>query len=175
MSAGPGGAKRAGRARLGAMEQSEPALPHEGNSWAWCRVEFDEAAATVVVRERIRLADTDSSGRIYYGTVTEWFNRAQAELWFALGFRQAGLLPTPMMPVVNANITYRAALLLGDEYTLRAWIEAAGRTSLTVGFEVTKAGQVCVEATMTHVHLDPGTLEPASLPQPFLDAAHHQR
>ena len=41
--------------------------------------------------------------------------------------------------------------------------------------KVTKAGQVCVEATMTHVHLDPGTLEPATLPPPFLEAAHHQR
>ncbi len=157
------------------MDERTPDGPDSSSSWSWCRVDFEEAAATIVVRERIRLADTDSSGRIYYGAVTEWFNRAQAELWFALGFRPAGLAPSPMMPVVNANITYRAALVLGDEYTLRVWIDAAGRTSLTVGFEVTKADEVCVEATMTHVHLDPRTMEPAALPQPFIDAARRQR
>ncbi|MFN0027747.1 MAG: acyl-CoA thioesterase [Acidimicrobiales bacterium] len=157
------------------MDQQEPGGSKDQGSWSWCRVDFDEPTATIVVRERIRLADTDSSGRIYYGTVTEWFNRAQAELWFALGFNQAGLLPTPMMPVVNANVSYRAALVLGDQYSLRAWIEAAGRTSLTVGFEVTKDDVVCVEATMTHVHLDPATMEPAALPRPFIDAARRQR
>lgn len=127
-----------------------------------------------MVRERIRLADTDSSGRIYYGAVTEFFNRAQAELWFALGFRQVGPRPTPMMPVVNLNVTYRAELSLGDAYLLRAWVAEAGRTSLTVAFELTKGGVSCVGATMTHVHLDPNTMEPAPLPAAFIAAAHRR-
>ena len=78
-----------------------------------------------------------------------------------------------MMPVVNLNITCRASLQMADECTRGAWIDKAGRTSLTVRFEVTMRGQHCVSATMTHVHLDPNTLEPAPLPPGFTKAARH--
>jgi YbgC/YbaW family acyl-CoA thioester hydrolase len=147
------------------------------SSSAWCGVRFDTSGAspTIVVRERIRLSDTDSSGLIYYGAVTAWFTRAQAELWYALGFKQEGLGPSPMMPVVNADISYHASLKLADEYELRAWVEEAGRTSLTVGFAVTKSGEPCVTASMTHVHLDPATMGPAPLPDAMIAAALSRR
>ena len=143
----------------------------------WCDVSRDPSAEfpTIVLRERVRLSDTDSSGLIFWGAVPLWLTRAQAELWLALGFRQEGLGPSPMMPVVNANLSYHASLRLGDAYELRCWIDEAGRTSLTVGFEVVLAGQICVSARMTHVHLDPTTNRPASLPDAMVGAARVTR
>jgi acyl-CoA thioester hydrolase len=143
----------------------------------WCRVHLDPEgpSPTVVVRERIRLSDTDSSGLIYFGAVSNWLNRAEAELWYALGFTQQGRGPSPMMPVVNATVDYHGSLYLADPYELRAWVDQTGRTSVTTGFEVSKDGQRCVSATITHVHLDPDTLRPAPLPPAITDAARRHR
>ena len=138
----------------------------------WCCVRFEaQTLPTIVVRDRVRLSDTDSSGRIYYGAVTPWLTRAQAELWLALGFKPQGLLPYPMMPVVNANISYQAQLSLAEEYELRGWIERAGKTSISLGFEISSAGQRCVSAEMTHVHLSAETMRPAPLPEVMVASA----
>lgn len=138
----------------------------------WCRVLFDPGdVPTVTVRDRVRLSDTDSSGLIYYGAVTTWLTRAQAELYLALGFRPQGNVPNPMTPVVNANISYHAPLRLADAYELRTWIDETGTTSVVVGFEVTCAGTRCLTAQMTHVHLDAATHRPSPLPAAFTAAA----
>lgn len=158
----------------------EPAEDPETIGPEWCRVTFGPDPAngvpTITVRDRVRLSDTDSSGLIYYGAVTTWLTRAQAELYLALGFRpRADNLPSPMTPVVNANISYHAPLRLADPYELRAWIDEAGTTSLAVGFEVTCAGTRCLTARMTHVHLDPDTHRPAPLPEAFLSATRGRK
>jgi acyl-CoA thioester hydrolase len=143
----------------------------------WCRVSMQTVAdrPAVLVRERVRLSDTDSSGLIYYGAVTGWLTRAQAELWLALGFRPDGNGPRPMMPVVNANLSYHAPLRLADAYELSVWVEEVGATSATLGFEVRRDGERCVSARMTHVHLDVDTLRPAPLPDAIVAAARTRR
>lgn len=142
----------------------------------WCGVRFEPGdTPAVVVRERVRLADTDSSGLIYFGAVTAWLSRAHAELVLALGFPQEGLTPTPMLPVVNANLSYHDRLALGDAYELRAWVEQAGTTSLVMGFDITRGDTRCVSARMTHVHLEPATMRPASLPAALVAAARTVR
>ena len=127
------------------------------------------------MRERVRLDDTDSSGLIYYGAVTRWLTRAQAELWLALGFRQEGLVPSPMMPVVDAHLRYHGPLALGDPYELRAWIDEAGSTSLTVAFEIGLDGVTKVGARMIHVHLDAASGRPSPLPDAMVAAARTRR
>ena len=129
----------------------------------------------VVVRERVRLSDTDSSGLIYFGAVTAWLTRAQSELWLALGFRPQGRAPSPMMPVVNANISYHDQLGLGDAYEVRTWVEEAGSTSVVIGFDITRDASRCVSARMTHVHLDVETRRPAPLPPAIVAAARSAR
>ncbi len=142
----------------------------------WCGVRFELGdVPTVVVRERVRLGDTDSSGLIYYGAVTSWLTRAQSELWLALGFRQEGLQPSPMMPVVDAHLRYHGPLALGDAYELRAWIDEAGTTSLTIAFEIGLDGLAKVGARMTHVHLDAVTGRPCALPAAMVSAARSRR
>ena len=155
---------------------SERPEPDGSTGTDWCGVRFEPGdVPAVVVRERVRLHDTDSSGLIYYGAVTAWLTRAQSELWLALGFRPVGLLPTPMMPVVNANLSYHGPLGLGDAYELRAWVEEAGTTSAVVAFDITLDGSPRVSARMTHVHLDVDTRRPAELPPALRLAARSRR
>jgi YbgC/YbaW family acyl-CoA thioester hydrolase len=143
----------------------------------WCRVSMETVAdrPAVLVRDRVRLSDTDSSGLIYYGAVTSWLTRAQAELWLALGFRPEGNGPRPMMPVVNANISYLGPLRLGDPYELRVWVDEVGSTSASLGFEVRLDGELRVSARMTHVHLDVESHRPAPLPAGIVAAARSRR
>ncbi len=129
----------------------------------------------IVVRERVRLSDTDSSGLIYYGAVSAWLTRAQAELYLALGLHPRGLGPWPITPVVNATIDYHAQLGLADPYELRTWVAEAGTTSLTIAFEITRGTTRCVSARLTHVHLDPDTHRPAPLPPELAAAASATR
>lgn len=149
-------------------------MARSGAGWCGVRVESGEVPA-VVVRERVRLDDTDSSGLIYYGAVTRWLTRAQFELWLALGFRQEGLLPSPMMPVVDAHLRYHGPLALGDPYELRVWIDEAGATSLTVAFEIGLDGVTKVDARMIHVHLDATSGRPSPLPAAMVAAARTRR
>lgn len=143
---------------------------------SWCGVRFEPGPVpAIVVADRVRLYDTDSSGLIYYGAVAPWLTRTQSEFWLALGFRAQTRLPHPMMPVVNATISYHAALALGDPYEIRAHIAEAGRTSVTLAFEITRAETRCVSARMTHVHLDAATGRPSPLPEPFVAAAETVR
>jgi len=159
-----------------------------GPEWCSVRLEHDASsggAPVLVVRDRIRLADTDSSGRIYYGAVAPWLTRAQQELWIALGFHPVGLVPNPMLPVVHAEFDYRGPLVLGDAYELRCWVEVAGTTSVTMGFSVDlcRAGTggsggggtaTMVTARTTHVHLgDDG--RPSPLPVALVEAARTGR
>jgi len=159
-----------------------------GPEWCSVRLEHDPPSGGVpvlVVRDRIRLADTDSSGRIYYGAVAPWLTRAQQELWIALGFHPVGLVPNPMLPVVHAEFDYRGPLVLGDAYELRCWVEKAGTTSVTMGFSVdlhrgsgSAAGHAgdgtMVTARTTHVHLgDDG--RPSPLPAALVAAARGGR
>jgi len=148
----------------------------ETDHTAWCGVRFrDGDVPAIVVRDRVRLHDTDSSGLIYYGAVAAWLTRAQSELWPALGFRQQGRLPSPMMPVVNANLSYHGPLALGDAYELTGWIDEAGSTSLTMAFTVALGEHVRVSARMTHVHLDLDSGRPIPLPPVMVAAARTRR
>ncbi|MEZ5263598.1 MAG: thioesterase family protein [Acidimicrobiales bacterium] len=141
---------------------------------SWCGVSFETDPPAIAVRERVRLADTDSSGLIYYGAVTPWLSRAHAELVLALGFRQTSLVPTPMLPVVNVELTYHDRLALGDAYVLRGWVERTGTSSVTMAYEVRRDGTLCVSGRMTHVHLDEATMRPAPLPGALVAAARHR-
>ena len=133
------------------------------NSWNGVTLEHDGDVAIIVVRDRVRLHDTDSSGRIFYGVAADWFNTATAEFMIALGFEPSGLVPRPMLPVVEASMSYHRPMKIGDRYATRGWIAETGRTSLTMAFEVRVDDVPSVTGLVTHVHLrDDGT--PAPVP-----------
>jgi YbgC/YbaW family acyl-CoA thioester hydrolase len=146
-----------------------------GLDWVSASLEDREGRPAIRLRERVRLADTDSSGLIYYGAVTPWLSRALSELFLGLGFRPGGDGPRPMMPVVNANVTYHSPLRLADPYELWGWVEEAGTTSARIAYEVRCRGRLCVSATTTHVHLDEASHRPVALPSELVEAARASR
>lgn len=92
----------------------------------------------VVVPYRVAFGDTDASGRLYWGAMFRIFEAAETELWRAIGaFDVYGLLPR-----VHAEADYPKAMQFDDELLVSAEITRVGRTSVEIGFDVDRSGDL---------------------------------
>jgi acyl-CoA thioester hydrolase len=99
---------------------------------------------------RVAWIDTDASGRIHYSAVFRWVEAAEAGLR-----RQLGILDDwEWYPRRALEVGYRSALVFEDEIEVVLAARALGRTSITWGWQITRAGEVCVEGSHTVVHVD---------------------
>ncbi len=73
---------------------------------------------------RVRYADTDQMGYVYYGTYAQYYEEARSEAIRALGFpykelEQQGI----MLPVTRMNIKFIAPAYYDEMITIRTMIE----------------------------------------------------
>jgi YbgC/YbaW family acyl-CoA thioester hydrolase len=123
-----------------------------------------EARATVEIR--VRWADTDTSGRVYFGTVFQFFEQAEVELWRALG----AIDLFARLPRVHAEADYLRPLLFDDTITVSAAIERLGSTSVTLTFEITRGSERTCTGRVVAVHV-PDT--PHGAPRPLPPLGYH--
>ena len=96
-------------------------------------------------RIRVRYAETDQMGVVYYANYLVWMEVGRVELCKSRGFnyrdmeRDDGVL----MAVVEANCRYSAPAHFDDEVTIRTWVEAAHPRMITFGYEMTRAEDAC--------------------------------
>lgn len=88
-------------------------------------------SATVV--QRVQWVDTDASGHQHNGLIMRLFETAEAELMAVAGLQQEYF---PSAPRVRQEINFSAMLYFGQDATTTIVVEALGRTSLTLAFEV---------------------------------------
>ncbi|HEX8672164.1 MAG TPA: thioesterase family protein [Longimicrobium sp.] len=131
------------------------------------RVEPHREDGAFAVRERVRWSDVDAAGIVCYGSFLRFFELAESEM-----FRAAGL---PSTWVERAGVwlvrrrvecDFLRPARLDDELEARVAVEAMGRTSLSLDFEIREAAgnEVSVRSRYTLVAVDRGTLRPVSLP-----------
>jgi acyl-CoA thioester hydrolase len=106
---------------------------------------------SATVRRRIEFVDTDASGRYHYATAMRLFEAAEAELLDRLGLLDEIY---QSMPRAHVEFDYRRVLRFRDEVESTVWIERAGRTSVTLGFELSSAGEICVQGHLIAVFVD---------------------
>jgi len=117
----------------------------------------------VLVRDDfIRIADTDASGRIYYGAAVAWLTRASEELLLPLGI---GLFGDPPIgaPVRHLEVSYDGPLHLYDRYEHRAWVSHVGTSSFMIAHAVSVDGEVRLRAAVRSVHVS-AEGKPAPIP-----------
>jgi len=87
------------------------------------------------IRRRIRWADADAAGRLYYPRLFDYVSEAEAELLRALGLsaRDAEGCDFPRVHVAGR---FRKVLALDDPFVLRLTVARLGRTSIRYAFEV---------------------------------------
>lgn len=108
-------------------------------------------------RLRVRYAETDQMGVVYYANYLVWMETGRVELCRACGFeyremeRQDGIL----LAVAEANCRYLAPARFDDEVTVRTWIESANRRMVTFAYEMRLAdGRRLATGYTKHLFLD---------------------
>jgi acyl-CoA thioester hydrolase len=92
---------------------------------------------TAETRIRVRYAETDQMGVVYYANYLVWMEVARVELCKACGFNyrdmeQDGIL----LAVAEANCRYASPARFDDEVVIKSWIEQAGRRMATFRYEM---------------------------------------
>lgn len=135
---------------------------------------FPEAS----VERIVEWVDTDASGHQHNSAVLRWVEAAEAELFRKLQLPQY----FPSAPRVQQVVNYKAKLWFGQRVRATVKINALGRTSLTMGFEVrgepsevpvnaaSNAGVVAAFGTVTTAHVPPGASAAQPWPEQFVRA-----
>ena len=119
-------------------------------------------------RLRVRWAECDQQGVVFYANYLAYFDVAMTELWReAVGPYEDMIDGGADMVVADAQITYRASARFDDEVDLLATVTAMGQTSMTTDLAVARApdGTTLAEGRLRHVFVDPATMAKRSIPE----------
>ena len=103
----------------------------------------------IETRLRVRYAETDQMGVVYYANYLVWMEVGRVALCKALGFsyrdmeREDGVL----LAVAEACCRYRSPARFDDEVIVKAWIEEANPRVVTFAYEMRLAGTDRILAT----------------------------
>ncbi len=104
--------------------------------------------ARFTTQVRVRYAETDAAGVVYYGVYLTYFEVARVELLRALGHpigdvEERGVL----MPVVEARLKYLRPACLDELLDVTLWVESVGPASFGFEYEITRDGLLLVTGT----------------------------
>jgi acyl-CoA thioester hydrolase len=106
-----------------------------------------------VARFRVRYAETDQMGVVYYANYLVWFEVARCEWLRAAGWTYAGLEQDgTVLPVIEAHCDYRAPTHYDDEIHVRARGTLLSPVRLRFDYEVLTAGADSPAAVGYTVH-----------------------
>lgn len=110
-------------------------------------------ARAIEARQRVIYGDTDQMGVVYYANYFRYFELSRSEWFRAHGgsyieLEKSGLL----LPVVEAQCSYRASARYEDLLVIKAWVATLRRASLTFEYEIRKEGEepILVTGQTTH-------------------------
>ncbi len=135
---------------------------------------------TFTVERRVRFADCDAAGIVFYPRYFEMLNGV-VEDWFAgpLGasFRELHLERHVSVPTAAVEARFIAPSRLEDQLTFSLTVTRLGVASCGLRHRIASGGQTRFEATQTIVHVGP-SLKPEPWPEalrariaPYLEAA----
>ena len=127
------------------------------------------------VRLRVRYAETDQMGVVYYSNFLVWFEIGRVELLRQLGFdyKTMEIEDDCFIPVVEANCRYKAPARYDDELTIVTHVTGVRGAVLKFRYRVVRVSdqQLLAEGETTHVVTD-RTLTKRALPEKYVRALH---
>jgi acyl-CoA thioester hydrolase len=115
---------------------------------------------------RVRYAETDKMGVVYYANYFVWFEVARADLLRTLGWSYREMEHAGVsLPVIEAHCEYHRPARYDDELTVRAEGRLLSPIRMEFIYQVTRADDEALAASGRTVHaaLDP-TGRPCRLP-----------
>jgi YbgC/YbaW family acyl-CoA thioester hydrolase len=125
------------------------------------------------IRERVRWADLDIMGVVYYGRYVRFIEVAEAEFFRALGLTAVGIAEQLGVWLVRAHleIDYRAPARYDDEIVCRAELAKIGGSSLRFAFPMERGdGTRLADAQLVLAAVDRETMRAVRLPAPLVGA-----
>ena len=101
---------------------------------------------------KVYYEDTDSGEVVYYANYLKFLERARTEALFSIGFSNKKISEkfNSLIIVKSCNIEYKKPAHLEDQLSIRSFVKAVTKTSFFMNQEISKKGDVIVEAK---VHL----------------------
>ena len=122
-------------------------------------------------RIRVRYAETDQMGVVYYANFFIWFEVGRVELLRQLGFhyKQMEAEDDCHIPVVEANCRYKSPARYDDELLLETSILAMRRSVIKFGYRLLRPadGKLLAEGETTHVIVD-RSMQKVPLPDKYM-------
>jgi len=121
---------------------------------------------------RVRYAETDAMGVVYYGNYLTYFEVARVEYLRAAGVEYRALEDDGLVAAVtSAQVNYRLPAKFDDELSLWVRYIAIGRVRFRFEYEVwrEKDRSLIVSGATEHAMLSKETLRPVRMPQWVLD------
>ena len=131
----------------------------------------------VTTRQRVRYAETDQMGIVYYANYLVWFELGRVELLRSLGLAYSQLEKEHklILPVVEANCRYRAPARYDDEILIETRPALVRGSVLKFAYRILRAGEdsnapkLLAEGETVHVVCD-DQLKRKPLPEHYADA-----
>ena len=125
------------------------------------------------VRLRVRYAETDQMGVVYYSNFLVWFEIGRVELLRQLGFdyKTMEIEDDCFIPVVEANCRYKAPARYDDELIISTVVTGVRGAVLKFRYRVARVSDqlLLAEGETTHVVTD-GKLIKRALPDKYVQA-----
>jgi acyl-CoA thioester hydrolase len=133
---------------------------------------------------RVRYAETDQMGVVYYGNYFTWFEVGRVELCRQLGFeyKRMETEDDSYIVVAEASCRYKRPARFDDLLTIRTRVVDAQRRTVRFGYEILKGGGTIATGETLHVICD-SKGRPKSLSEKYKkyfsahdgahDATHH--
>ncbi|MFH0877419.1 MAG: thioesterase family protein [Candidatus Omnitrophota bacterium] len=116
---------------------------------------------------KVRYAETDQMGVVYYANYLVWFEVARTSYFSAQGLEYTEIEKEGLgLAVVQAHCVYKAPARYGDTVVVQVWPENVKASSLKFCYKVyRKEGHVLLtEGYTTHVLIDK-TFRPRKIPE----------
>lgn len=119
---------------------------------------------------RVRYADTDQMGYMYYGNYAQYLEEGRTEWLRKLGFsykrmEEEGII----LPVKNMEIRYLKPIKYDDFITLKTTLAKEPMVKIEFLYELyNEQNELCTTASTTLVFVDISTKRPRKIPQKLL-------
>jgi len=118
-------------------------------------------------RLRVRYAETDNMGVVYYANYLIWMEVGRVDLCKACGFNYRDMEKDDgiYLAVAESHCRYRAPAHFDDEVIVKTWIEAANTRMVTFAYEIrlTEGERRLATGSTRHVFVS-RAMRPTQLP-----------
>lgn len=123
------------------------------------------------VKIRVRYAETDQMGYVYYGNYAQYYEIGRVEALRNLGISYKSVEENGiMLPVLNFSIKYFKPAYYDDLLTLKTTIKEIPRARINFEYETyNENGELLNKGETTLVFIDAKTNKPCAAPQFFIE------